>query len=170
MATTKIFYVAGAKGKAAVSGAYIPNDLTADSEPDFDNWGWDDYWSCEAFRRWHELNVTKYGKEVAKSKFLAAYEVAFSFGSYHQDCCYNSDFREYFKSYDIDVDTLFCSLVMPVIDTTGNVLTTAGNVSSGVANTSSLLKYLLPVALVVAGVYAVDRWVYPIFPDKNKRP
>jgi len=167
MAGTDIYYISGKAKKTAIGwGAYVPNDLTADSDPDFDNWGPDSYWSCEAFAQWHQLNKQKYGQQVANSKFIAAYEIAFSFGSYHQTCCYNSNFRNYCIANGLDIDTLFCAILMPVVNTTTNVLNSVENVSEGAYSTTKLIGKAMPFIAVGAGIWAIDKFVYPIFPKQ----
>lgn len=167
---TDIYIISGRKRSNAIRGPYIPDDLTADSQPDFDNWGPDSYWSCAAFQQWYVLMEAKYGAAYAKPKFLSAYDTAWTFGSYHQGCCWDSNFRNFFKSKDIDLDTLFCSLVKPIFDSAGNLVDTVSNTSEGVKNTSSVFKVLLPFAFIGVSIWAVDRFVVPIFPrNGNKR-
>lgn len=36
--------------------------ITAESKPDYDDWGPDDYWSLEDWITWHKALVKKYGK------------------------------------------------------------------------------------------------------------
>jgi hypothetical protein len=61
------------------------NTITADSKPDYDDWGWDDYWDIEDWMKWHKelckrysaynekVNIKK-GKEytIADKTFTAA--------------------------------------------------------------------------------------------------
>lgn len=163
-----------------IGGAYLPADLTADSEPDFDNWGPDDYWSCAAFMTWHQLMEQKYGQAQANLRFGDAMEIAFTFGSYHQNCAYDQGFRDYFRSKGIKIDTVGSLIVMTLIglaydgaDIVKNISTSLGNVTEAAKNTTSVAKVLLPVALVGGSLWAVDKFVYPIFGEKsrnNERP
>jgi hypothetical protein len=172
--TTKIYMITGTRQRAAVRGAYVPENLTADSVPDMDNWGPDDYWSCEAYVQWYQLNKQKYGAQVARNKFLAAYE-QWGFGSYNHDCHWDTNYRNFFASEGIDVDSPLSSLLMPVYDSAGNLVDVvqnvtegASNVSEGVKRVGSVLGWLLPVAAIGGGIYLANK--YEVWPfDKPKK-
>lgn len=40
------------------------------------------------------------------------------------------------------------------------------NVSTGAKGVSTVVKYAAPVAAIIGGVWAINKWVYPIFPRK----
>ena len=42
-------------------------DITENSVPNMDNWGWDDYWNCEDWVQWHKIMKSKKGKQYADS-------------------------------------------------------------------------------------------------------
>jgi hypothetical protein len=157
---TEIYIISGPARRSQISGPYMPSDLTADSEPDFDNWGPDSYWSCHAFLEWYKLMKAKYGKDYARSRFLSAYETAFSFGSYHQSCCQDNNFRNFFTSEGIDVNTLFCAIISPTIDT-------AQTVAEGTFDIAKFIKTAAPFvlgAVVIGGViYGYNTYVKPSY-------
>lgn len=151
---TDIYIISGSRAKSSIGwGPYVPSDLSADSVPDFDNWGPDNYWSCMAFALWFELMEEKYGFEYARQQFIGAWDIAVSFGSYHSDCIFNNQFRNFFNDRGIDVDDLLSSIVMPVVDAAGNVAQGASDAASGAGSTLTMLGKLLPWAVGSAIVY-----------------
>ena len=47
--------------------------INADSSPDYDDWGWDDYWSVEDWKNWHGEMEKKYGEAEASRRWLEAW-------------------------------------------------------------------------------------------------
>jgi hypothetical protein len=51
-----------------------PQDPTsADSVPDYDDWGPDEHWSAQDWQKWHSSLTTKYDKDTADTTFVNAY-------------------------------------------------------------------------------------------------
>ena len=46
------------------------NPSNADSHPDLDEFGWDDYWEFPQWQTWFNSNVSKYGKQKAQEKAI----------------------------------------------------------------------------------------------------
>lgn len=136
----------------------VPPELTADSEPNTDEWGPDNYWGPGTYIAWHQLNKQQYGKAVADAKMINAVQT-WGTGGVEFDYCYNDNFRNYFTGQGIDVTTLFCSAE----DVIGDVVDTAANVTQGASNASNVFKIAAPFLLIGAGVIAVDKFVYPLF-------
>jgi len=67
-------------------------------------------------------------------------------------------FADYFAAYGIDVGNILSNAVTAA----GNIVNAAGNVTQGVSNTTQLLKWALPVALVIALIIATI-WAYNNF-------
>lgn len=136
----------------------MPPELTADSEPNIDEWGPDNYWGPGTYITWHQLNKQTYGKAIADSKMINAIQ-QWGTGGVEFDYCYNDNFRNYFTGQGIDVTTLFCSAE----DVIGDVVDTAANVTQGASNASNVFKIAAPFLLIGAGIVAVDKFVYPLF-------
>ena len=119
-------------------------EITADSIPQRDTWGWAPYWSCQEYMLWHKLNVAKYGANVANSKFISAWSELDSFDHNFNWCKYDSDFANYFKSYGINIG----NWISNVFNAGSNVIDAAGNVTQGASNATNLLKWIIPVALL----------------------
>lgn len=158
MAGTKIYYISGK--------AKLGNTITADSTPVLDGWGWDDYWGCAQWVEWHKLNVVKYSKAIANSKFIAEWSKQDSFSNPYNWCKYNSSFANYFKSQGIDVGWLLSNLVVGANDVGTNVITATGNVSTGVVSASSgietvgsVIKYALPFGAIALGYWAYKKYL-----------
>lgn len=52
------------------------NPSNADSHPDLDELGWDDYWEFPQWQTWFNSNVSKYGKQKAQEKFVRSWAAA----------------------------------------------------------------------------------------------
>jgi hypothetical protein len=164
---TQISIIAGVKRRQGNVGWFqsAPDPTNADSQPPLSET--DAQWGCEDWKQWHTANVNKYGKDQANQKFLLQFNQLSTWNSAYSFCRYNCDWAQYFGNYGIDVGDVFshaaCSAVT-VIDNAGNIVT---NTTSGLSTTSSILKWALPLAAIVGGVWAVDKYVYPIFPKKK---
>lgn len=179
----------GSNRRKASVGAFT---ITADSAPVLDGWGWEDYWGCADWVLWHQLNVTAYGKEAANQKFIEAWGSQSSDMHPYNWCKYDAGFANYFSQQGVDVGWLLSHLVVAaqtipdavindagqLTDAAGNVLNSAeaaaqalanaaANVGGGVNNIATVFKYVAPVAAVVGGLWAVNKWVYPIFGKKK---
>jgi hypothetical protein len=119
--------------------------ITWDSKPDYDGWGWDDYWSCADWITWHKELVKKFGKDKANQLWLTAWQQQDPFESNYSWCKYDTAFSNYLKSQGIDVG----HLLSKVINTGGNVIE---NVGEAADSTTKILKWVLPVALIAGGV------------------
>ena len=158
---TDIYYVSGQKHKlevvqGTVGGAYMPGDLTADSIPDLDSWGMDEYWSGATFVEWHKMNVQKYGRQTANAKMLTVWEEIASdpFGQFQYWNIYSSNFRNYFTSQGVDLDSLFSSVIMPVTDILSDTAETASKVSG-------FLKSAAPFVVGGALLWGFSTFVLP---------
>lgn len=139
----------------------MPPELTADSEPNTDEWGPDNYWGPGTYITWHQLNKQVYGKATADAKMVNAIQ-QWGTGGVEFDYCYNDNFRNYFTGQGIDVSTLFCNVENAV----SNVVDTGANITGAASGLTAVLKAAAPFVGIGALVYAVDKFVYPIFPRK----
>lgn len=169
---TDIYIISG-KQKSFRVGAFT---ITADSVPDFDNWGWDDWWDCSDWMRWTQLNVTAYGREVALQKFIQQWGSQDKAMAPYNWCKYHSDFANYYKDLGVDVGWLFSKLIVALdnvgddaIDVVEDTSDSATNLSSAVASITTIVKWVAPFAALGAGVWAIDKYVYPIFPKSKNR-
>ena len=142
-----------------------PDPTDANSQPPLSEF--DSQWGCADWMEWHKANVKTYGKDVANTKFTTQFNQLSSWNSEYSFCKYNCDWAQYFGNYGIDVSDVFsratCSAVK-VIDDAGSVVT---NTTGGLSTGSSVIKWLLPIGVIVGAAWAVDKYVYPIFPKRK---
>ena len=50
-------------------------DITANSYPDYDSWGWDNYWGCTDWMIWYGKLKEAYGTTEAKQRWKSAWEM-----------------------------------------------------------------------------------------------
>lgn len=156
---TDIYIISG-KHKSFRVGAFT---ITADSVPDFDNWGWDDYWDCSDWMRWHQLMKAAYGLDHANRQFIDYWSDQDAFMEPFNWCKYHSDFADYFEAQGINMGWLFSNLVVATEEVGEDAIDVVENVSSGASGVSTVIKYAAPVAAIIGGAWAIDKWVYPIF-------
>lgn len=141
--------------------------ITADSIPDYDEWGPDDYWSCADWITWHKAMKSKYGKDEANRRFLSAFHQAGFLASSYDCRSFNSEFRQYSKDngfYDGLYDGL--AVITQPIGVGTDVVNAAGqtvsNISQGISNTSKAAKYAIPAVILVVSALVL-MWFYRKF-------
>lgn len=156
---TKIYYLAGLKKSPRV-GVF---DITADSEPILDGWGWAEYWSCSDWAEWHKLNVKKYGKQKANQKFTQWWSAQDGTAGPYNWCKYNAEFSKYFAENGIDVGNVVSHIVTGADSVVTSTTGAATNLASGVENTAKTVKWLLPLAftaaVIGAGYFAYKKYI-----------
>lgn len=136
--------------------------ITADSKPDYDEWGPDDYWGAQEWMSWYDAMKKAYGEGEAKKRFITAYhEAGFAASSYDWRT-FNSQFKKWAKDNGI-YDALFDGIAGiitktastgigaadTVLDTAGSVIDDAGK---AIKNTTKLTKWLIPTVIIVVVV------------------
>lgn len=148
MTGTKINYIAGPRNTSIGWGKFYPQDLTADSQPNVDEWGPDNYWSAQTYVDWFMMNRQAYGEETAISKMLIAIDSWSGLGGIELDYCYDQAFVNFFSQYGIDVRTHACSVINDALDVVTDTTATAARVSK-------ILSLLIPATLIVGTVWVV---------------
>jgi len=144
------------------------NNITADSTPVFDKWGYDTFWGCEHWVLWHSKMAEKYGIKHANDTFLLNWEQN-TFGASVGDCTtFNPAFMAYAKKAGfytalfsgIAFLTYPIAVVTDLVYDAGKIIDNAGN---SIVNVSSMLRWLAPVLVVgagiVAGIYVKNRFL-----------
>lgn len=154
----KIFYIAGPK-RSGVGLTYNGQPITANSLPDLDEWGWDDYWGCEEWKAWHMELRKMLNAQDANAIWLQAWNQQ-SYGASPKSWCkYDTAFVNYFVSVGI-LNPADWSMIIP------NVLNASGDVAEGVSDTISVASQiikLLPIAALVFG----SIWAYKELTNKK---
>lgn len=143
--------------------------ITADSLPDYDDWGIDSYWSKEDWKKWYDLMVAKYGVDKARSTWISAYDrpghldILPARGNYIMD----SNFADWMKQNDLyeGVATGFKGvsndLVLGAEKISRGAIRTAENAAGGAFNTLNVASKILPVILVVVvGIVLIVGYKY----------
>ncbi len=153
-------------------------DISADTMPVSE-------WGCVEWMTWHKRLVVKHGTELANEIFQSEWDKQGIFDPELNFCRYNNDFVNYFLSKGLDVRSFISAIftnvtevvaggtddIRETVEEVGGALVTTGDVISDVAtgaeNTSSALKWLLPVGLgitVVVGGIVLHRNASLILP------
>lgn len=121
--------------------------------PDYDEWGYDDWWNCDDWMTWHKHLKAHFGEERARIIWNYAYAQGTT-GSGHWDCrTFNSDFRAYYKANNLDAYASVTLPILPeVLDLSGSLFDVVGGVTSVVTDISSVLGN---TKLVRAAIYTL---------------
>jgi hypothetical protein len=107
--------------------------------PDYDEWGYDNYWNCDDWTTWHKQLKAHFGEERARIIWNYAYAQGSQF-SKHWDCrTFNSTFRAYAKANNLDT---YASVTLPIIpqilDLSGSAFDIVGGVTDVVSEVASV--------------------------------
>lgn len=133
-------------------------EITAQSTPDLDDWGWDEYWSCPEWMQWFYALKKEYGREKATQIWGEWWNKQTSL-SHAVDCrSFNSDFKKFVKDEELSgivYEGIF-GLAGKTVSVGADVVSGAGDVVSGAtegaSNIAKQLKWIIPSVLVLATV------------------
>ena len=122
-------------------------DITANSFPDYDDWGVDNYWKCTDWMIWYGKLKEAYGAAEARLRWKSAWEKQDATASPYLWCLYSDDFYDFVRKNELGID-----------NTLADVTSGAGNAVSGVFKGlgwfGQNIVWILPtVAIVVGAVY-----------------
>jgi hypothetical protein len=147
------------------SEASAKEPITANSEPVYDHrWPWlaDDAWTCLNWQTWHSKLKEQYGLAQANEIWTKAWDEQSAWTYPYSWCKYDSQWRQYLIDNQIDPDSYVSRVVVPVFEA-------GGNVADALKTTSSSLKGLLPLALIIV-VVGVGYMVYRAMKDGKQIP
>lgn len=139
-------------------------NITENSVPNMDDWGWDDYWTCEDWVEWHKIMKSKKGKQYADANFLKSWEAQSSFSNTYNCRSYNKTFRDYFRNENL-LSKLYsgAGIIAAPIGAGTDIVVGASegisNLSEGIFGGIKVLKYVIPI-LVIAGIGLAGYVVY----------
>lgn len=119
-------------------------DITYASYPDYDDWGWDNYWGCTDWQIWYTKLEEFYGSVEARQRWKSAWEKQDATSNTWK-CLYNDSFRNFVEENQLGVE----SYTADVVTGAQGVVT---NIFGSAAWLSKNLKWILPLGLVVVGV------------------
>lgn len=138
--------------------------ITENSNPNLDDWGWDNFWNSQDWIEWHKVMKEKKGKEFADTQFITWWKKQTLGASpldkeeFNASLRIDSDFIKYVKS-----NNLFekLNLIIGISKPTGAAIDAVDNVSDAVISASRIVKYAVPVvlifALVLGSIYAYKK-------------
>lgn len=124
--------------------------ITADSIPDLDEWGIDDYWSCNDWITWHKAVTQKYGLDNANLVFAKFWNEQ-TFGAHALGCrTVDSEFRQYVASVGLyEIVWKGAGGLKYLLQPVGAVMQTGGSIGTqvlqGLQTTSKGLGIIVPL-------------------------
>jgi hypothetical protein len=143
--------------------------ITWNTAPDYDEWGYDTFWSCDDWINWHKRLAEHFGEATATEIWNYAFKQTTNLSS-NLDCnSFNTTFRAYVKQHNLAVyKDLITQAMGATVDVVGGAIDTTSNVATGIFGTvNSLfggtnLKKTINIVLIVGGVIGVA-YVYRAF-------
>jgi hypothetical protein len=122
--------------------------ITADSVPDYDAWGPDNYWSCEDWIAWHKALKDKYGKATADTTWQTAWNKQDSWEHNYNWCKYGADFNAYVNAEKLSATHLLSDVIAGGTRIGGNVIGAA----EGATNT---VRWIIPALIIIVVIGAL---------------
>jgi len=76
-------------------------NITADSLPDYDGFGWDKYWTCTDWMIWYSRLKDAHGAAEARLTWKTHWEQQDSTASPYMWCLYSDDFYAFIKENEL---------------------------------------------------------------------
>lgn len=122
------------------------DEITAQSQPDYDAWGPDSYWTCSQWTQYHRALKETYGKSQADIMFEQAWDMQGVFEHDYWSCKYDQSFYNYIKE-EFPQESGLMAGVWHAINQAGNVVADTADAAS---STTSVLKTVIPIVIIVA--------------------
>jgi hypothetical protein len=143
--------------------------ITWNNAPDYDEWGWDTFWSCDDWITWHKKLAEHFGEATATEIWNYAFNKTTNLSS-NLDCnTFNTTFRAYVKTHNLKPYT---DILLETVGTGGDIisggLSTTSDIVTGTFSTISgffgggNLKKTVNIVLIVGGILGVA-YVYRTF-------
>jgi hypothetical protein len=125
-------------------------NITADSVPVLDEWGWSDYWGVQEWILWHKLLKAKKGKVYADTLFKIYWNKQDIDANPYNWAKYDTDFRNYMEQEGLLSSVT--NVVADVVSAGGSVVSSGAgavtNIGEGIETTAKVTKYILPVLFI----------------------
>ena len=131
-------------------------EITADSIPNLDDWGWDDYWSVQDWMFWYYKVKAKYGKADANYIFLSNWDKQTFGASIGDAVTFDSSFRKFLKDnglYEGVTGGVIGTIFAPVgsaVDVVSSGSSIVSEAATGTEETIKSIKKNLPIIILVA--------------------
>lgn len=126
--------------------------ITADSKPDFDSWGPDDYWSCDDWIFWHKKLKEKFGKDQADLTWINAWNSQGGTEHNYNWCKYGGSFNDYVRDEKLGVSWVLPNLLNDAAGLINSAGSSLGNVGDLITNVTKVLKWAIPALVIVASI------------------
>ena len=120
-------------------------DITAESYPDYDGWGFDNYWKCTDWMIWYGKLKEAYGTTEAKLRWKSAWEKQDASASPYLWCLYSDDFYDFVRDNDLGLSNTLA-------DVTSGAGTAVSGVFKGLGWFGKNIVWIAPTVLLIAGV------------------
>jgi len=125
-------------------------DITAQSLPDYDDWGPDQYWGCTDWMVWYDRLKEEHGKNEARIIWKSAWEKQGYWDYAYNQCPLQDDFRDFSRKNKLDSTGIFSDFFVGLGDTASGAFKSLGWIGRN-------LPWIVPIALVVTGGFYVAR-------------
>jgi hypothetical protein len=125
--------------------------------PDYDEWGYDTWWSCEDWVMWHQELKKHFGDDKARKIWEYAFNRSGNLSGNLSCVDFNKRFREYQDANNLKTNVFLEGVMGDVIDIPSNVIDFASDAVSNTADffSGSTTKRILTITLVVGSVVAL---------------
>ena len=127
-------------------------NITAQSLPDYDDWGMDQYWTCSDWMIWYDKLKDFHGKTDARIKWKSAWEKQGYWDHAINQCPLEQTFRDFSRKNKLDSAGLLSDALVGLGDTLSGGFKTLGWFGKN-------LPWILPVGLVIVGGFYIARTV-----------
>lgn len=121
-------------------------EITAQSQPDYDGWGYDEYWSCNDWMIWHTRLKAEFGLTIANEKWTTAWNKQGAWESNYNWCKYDCNFANFAQSNNLPIRNVFSKLTCGVVNV-------ADNVAEGFTTGAKVVRILIPVAVIGVSIF-----------------
>tara|TARA_R100000231_G_scaffold112229_2_gene83211 strand:+ start:1222 stop:1671 length:450 start_codon:yes stop_codon:yes gene_type:complete len=120
--------------------------ITAQSTPDYDSFGVDDYWTCNDWMIWHTRLKAEYGLTTANEIWMTAWNEQGAFESNYNWCKYNCTFAAFADRNNLPVKNIFSRLTCGVVDVSSNI-------ADGFTTGAKVVRVAIPLAVIGVGIF-----------------
>lgn len=140
-------------------------EITENSTPNLDDWGWDKFWLPNDWINWHKVMKAKKGKAFADTTFLTWWNKQTMFANMFDARTFNMQFRTFLKNENL-LDAVSNVLTKPLgtaTDLVSSGSNLGSNLGTGAEKTAKILGIVIPVAIVIAALgltmYAYKKFI-----------
>lgn len=133
-------------------------DITAQSIPDYDEWGPDQYWGCTDWMVWYDKLKEEKGKKEARVVWRSAWEKQGYWDFPYNQCPLQDDFRSFSKKNKLNSTGLFSDFLVGLSDTASGTFKSVGWIGRN-------LPWILPLGLVITGSFYVVKTIKTLRDD-----